>query len=41
MADNAHPGIENVCMKASYAISALIAGLAISGVALWFGLLRH
>lgn len=36
-----HPGIENVCFKANYALGALFAGLVISGVALWWGILAH
>jgi hypothetical protein len=41
MADNAHPGIDNVCFKASYAIGAFVMGLLISGVAVWFGIWGH
>jgi hypothetical protein len=42
MSQNAtSPVIENECMKLGYVVGAIIAGLAISAVALYHGLFMH
>jgi hypothetical protein len=40
MASN-HPGIDNVCLTATHVMGAFVAGLIISGVAVWFGIAGH
>jgi hypothetical protein len=39
--DPAHPHLDNVCLRLSYVIGAFIAGLAISGIAIWHAILAH
>jgi len=42
MSQNANPPvIENECMKLSYVIGAFLAGLVISGIALYHGIFMH
>jgi len=38
--DPAHPHLENVCLRLSYVVGAFIAGLAISTLALWHGIMQ-
>lgn len=39
--DPSHPHIDNVCLRLSYVIGAFLAGLAISGIAIWHSILAH